>query len=65
MNADSPLERQARAESFCRGCGEPKDARAEGGPVVCWTCFKRPDNPFKHFGGTLEEWLAALNKHQP
>lgn len=61
----SPLEKTARSEDFCRGCNGPKEARAEGGPIVCWTCWRRPDNPFKYFQGTLEEWLEAIKPIQP
>lgn len=42
-----------RNEKVCCGCGQSKDI----GLVVCWTCFKQGDNPFKYFDGTLEEWL--------
>lgn len=51
-------EDQARAEMYCRGCGENKDL----GLVVCWNCFKyRTDvKPLKYYSGDLSEWLKEF-----
>ena len=58
-SADSPLEKLARNEIVCRGCGKEKDI----GGIVCWGCFKYNERLpvlFKYFDGTLEQWLKAI-----
>jgi hypothetical protein len=54
--------REARQETFCRGCGEPK----EHGLIVCWDCFKyscpRHQHPLKYANGlTFEAWQRTFN----
>lgn len=54
--------REARQETFCRGCGESK----EQGLIVCWGCFKyscpRHTYPLKYAHGiTFEEWQRTFN----
>ena len=47
-------EQEARASKHCLACGNAKAI----GLVVCWTCFKHGDNPYKHFDGSLTEYIA-------
>lgn len=42
-----------REKTVCIGCGEPKDK----GLIVCWSCFKYVDNPFKESSLPLKEWV--------
>lgn len=50
------IERKAREEIFCCGCGRPKNI----GLVVCWPCFKsrRDITPLKYFEGLFSEWVV-------
>ena len=54
------VDRIARSEDTCRGCGQDK----ETGLVVCWRCFKYRDRePFKYFESCdLNEWLVAIGR---
>jgi hypothetical protein len=47
---DSPLERIARIDTHCKGCGSEK----MHGAIVCWNCWF---SSLKEFSGTLELWL--------
>ena len=49
------LDKQARASKHCLACGNAKDTSI----VVCWTCWKYGENPFKYFKGSLKEFIAA------
>ena len=51
-------EDEERQKDICCGCGKFKDI----GLIVCWTCFKyrKDENNFKYFDGSLEQWLESI-----
>jgi hypothetical protein len=57
--AEDAFDTSERSNPVCLGCDQHKE---EPGLVVCWKCFKRPDNPFKYFQGSLSEWLVAIGR---
>lgn len=55
-----PIEADARAKTLCLGCFGEKQI----GLVVCWTCFKNPENGtigYKFYNGSLTQWLLIAN----
>jgi hypothetical protein len=44
-----------RGDPVCRGCGLEKDV----GCIVCWTCFKYVEDPFKYSDVSFQEWLRT------
>jgi hypothetical protein len=55
---NTDIEDIERNKTLCIGCDDSKDI----GLVVCWSCFKHSQHPYKFFDGTLLEWLEVINK---
>ena len=47
-------EDQAREQLICPACGAYKTLHI----IVCWSCFKRIDNPLKYSDLSWELWLS-------
>lgn len=60
MSTNEKLVEQAKTETICKGCGEPKDV----GMIVCWECFKyRTDiTSLKYYEGTFAGWLETTKE---
>lgn len=61
-NTTTELERQARQQPICMGCGGEKNS-GEHACIVCWECWRHPILPFKYYNGTLDTWLKEYEKH--